>query len=140
MKVAPQSNAAFPKRDTLSAEMFGDADRVVLTIGEVEEAATVPPKVVVRFSEYPNHTYWTNNTIVNVLVAIFGSESDEWIGKRVALEKVQVKNPSEPGAYVTKLYPMAASQQADAIAEYDHALGKSAAAAPAAKRARASRK
>lgn len=98
-----------------------DGDVLVATIRESAHIQTVNGgRRVVRLVEFPDQPYWCNTTQTTAIVRVLGNDDDEWKGKRIALEKVTVKNP-QTGEDVVKFYPMSPKAWAEAVAEFDAA-------------------
>lgn len=76
------------RRPKLEQEHLTD-DVAILTIAEAD-VLTVEERqaIVLSFEETGDHVLWPNGTEVNILIDFIGDDTDEWIGKRVAVEKV----------------------------------------------------
>lgn len=99
-------------------------DVIVVTIESSDNIQTrFGTRRIVRLVEYPEKPYWANVTQTMQLVKLFGDDDDHWKGKRLALEKVGVKNPraAKGAPDVVKFYPVDVAEHDDVIAQYDKA-------------------
>jgi hypothetical protein len=112
-------------KNPLRAEQI-DGDATVLTIASVAETKfDGRPQLEIKFAEFPDNHYFTNVSILGVLVAVLGDDLDNWIGKRVPLEKIQVPNPQVKGSMVTKLYPVDVRDWDSTVKDFDKAVAAS---------------
>lgn len=81
------------RRPTLDPDDI-PGDKAVLTIGSVEEVELNDRNaLVLEFKEFPGRAHWLNATQIDALIEQLGNEETAWVGKRIPVEKVKVKNP-----------------------------------------------
>lgn len=96
-----------PKRDALKPEHL-DGDVAVVTISDVEEIKVdrdgeERPVLVLSFKETGEYAFFPNVTGIKHLVKGLGNDERDWIGKKIAVEKVKTNNPQTKQA-VTSLW------------------------------------
>ena len=74
----------------------------------------------VVFAEYPEHNWWTNLSMLKILVDKLGKSPREWYGARVPLTKAFALNPQQ-NKEVERLYPVQATEWDEALDAYDRA-------------------
>lgn len=87
-KVNPQEHSK--RRPKLTIDDFEGADASALTIASVEiinvdDEDGKRKSMVISFEETGDKVYWPNPSSISVLVAQYGDESDDWVGKPLPL-------------------------------------------------------
>lgn len=106
------------RRPAVDCALLGNVDVAVLTISQVDPAVKFEDRtrMVITFEEFPDHAYWPNVTSIGHLIDRFGDDTDEWISKPVALERVKTNNP-QTKKQTDSMWVAAADQQDDLLRE-----------------------
>ncbi len=103
----------------MTAEMIPNGGDVVLTVDDVqieelENQRGKEDKVIVHFKETDKGFVLGNKTNVRQMVALFGAETDEWIGVKVALYSttIQAFGKTQPVIRIRDYHPKEAKKRA----------------------------
>lgn len=99
---------AVPGRPQLKPQHIGNGD-TVYTVESVDYKPSVGggSKFVLRFKEDQAHELWLNKEGQNIMLDKYGNESDNWIGKPVALtcETITLESGKDRGKTVDVVAP-----------------------------------
>jgi hypothetical protein len=122
---AKYGSQGYESKPKLTAEMV-QGQKTVLTIQDIREiSGQNGPTLAITFEEFPDHTFWTNKTQQDALIAAVDAEllPDDWsamVGARIPFYKKQNTNP-ENQQKVWKLYPSPVELWNDHLDAFDKA-------------------
>lgn len=103
-----------------------DGDTVIVTIHRVDDYKGFGsrPQVGITTAEFPDKVLYLNRSMLTIITNKLGAEDREWIGQRLPLEVVQVRNP-ETKQDVARLYPVNETQWDSVLEQAERAQARS---------------